>query len=104
MIYFIDIDETICTTPEGQSYHLAKPNQGRIALVNQLVDAGHQVVYWTARGTATGIDWRDVTERQLGRWGARYTELRFGKPVYDVLVDDRAFTNFEQAGIRREES
>lgn len=102
MIYFVDIDDTICTTPPGMDYRKAEPIRERIMLVNRLVEAGHQIVYWTARGTGTGIDWREITEQQLKTWGANYTELRFGKPVFDVLIDDRAFNvgeAFGEAGI-----
>ena len=51
---------------------------------------GHVIVYWTARGSVTGIDWRDITESQLKDWGVKYHELRFGKPSFDLLIDDKA--------------
>ena len=37
----------------------------------------------------TGIDWREVTEKQLSDWGLSYHELHFGKPNADYYVDDR---------------
>ena len=46
-------------------------------------------MYWTARGTGSGIDWRDITEKQLEEWGVKYHELKFGKPVYDLFIDDK---------------
>lgn len=58
--------------------------------MNDLYDKGHTVIYWTARGTETEINWRDITEKQFQEWGIKYHELRFGKPAYDVLIDDRA--------------
>lgn len=45
---------------------------------------------FTARGTATGLDRREVTRSQLERWGVAYDELHLGKPSADVYVDDRA--------------
>ena len=38
-------------------------------MINKLYDEGHTVVYWTARGSTTGIDWGDLTQNQLKEWG-----------------------------------
>lgn len=89
LTYCFDIDGTICTNTEG-SYHEARPFGERIAAVNRLFRSGHRIVYFTARGSTTGIDWRALTESQLSTWGARYHELILGKPYADVFVDDRA--------------
>jgi hypothetical protein len=45
---------------------------------------------FTARGSTTGIDWTDVTARQLADWGVDYHELILGKPHFDLLIDDKA--------------
>ena len=34
---------------------------------------------------------RGLTKRQLKKWGIRYHKLMFGKPVFDVYVDDKNF-------------
>jgi len=60
-----------------------------ISKINELYKDGHTIVYWTARGTTTGIDWREVTEKQFSEWGVRYHELKFGKPNYDLFIDDK---------------
>ena len=60
-----------------------------IEKINELYDAGNTIVYWTARGTGSGIDWREVTEKQFKSWGVRYHDLKFGKPIYDLFVDDK---------------
>jgi hypothetical protein len=88
MIIYVDIDDTICHT-QGFEYSSAVPIPEAINKVNRLYDDGDTIVYWTARGTFTGIDWRELTERQLKEWGAKYTELKFGKPVYDLFIDDK---------------
>ncbi|MDF1666254.1 MAG: hypothetical protein P1V97_31180 [Planctomycetota bacterium] len=88
MIIYVDIDHTICTTP-GTDYEEAKPYSQRIQKINKLYDEGHQIVYWTARGTGSGIDWREVTEKQLLQWGVKYHEFKLGKPVYDLFIDDK---------------
>ena len=32
---------------------------------------------------------RDLTEKQLEKWGVKYHELLFGKPHADVFIDDK---------------
>ena len=93
MIYYVDIDETICMYPSDRSYEKAEPITNNISVINELYDAGNIVVYWTARGTTTGIDWTETTRSQLSKWGARYTELRLGKPHYDVFICDKAINS-----------
>lgn len=88
-IYFIDIDDTICTLTSSMQYETAQPIPKAIELVNKLYAEGHQIIFWTARGTKSGIDWRQLTEGQLLSWGVQYHELRFGKPVYDFFIDDK---------------
>ena len=89
MLVYIDIDETICITPEDRDYAKAKPIEKNVDKANKLYDEGHTVVYWTARGDGTGIDWREVTEKQFKEWGVKYHELKFNKP-YDLIIDDKA--------------
>ena len=46
-------------------------------------------MYWTARGTTTGIDWTETTLQQFDKWGVKYHDLKMGKPQYDVFIDDK---------------
>lgn len=87
--YFIDIDDTICRLSEHLNYTSAQPIPKAIEKVNRLFLEGHRIVFWTARGTVSGIDWRQLTESQLLNWGVQYHELRFGKPAYDFFIDDK---------------
>jgi len=89
MIIYVDIDETICISPEDRDYAKAVPILTNIEKCNRLYDEGHKIVYWTARGTGSGIDWREVTEKQFKDWNVKYHDLKFGKPVYDLFVDDK---------------
>lgn len=90
MVIYVDIDETICNTPEeSRDYNKAVPMIERINKINNLYDEGHTIVYWTARGSLTGIDWRELTERQLKEWGAKHHDLKLGKPYYDLFIDDK---------------
>ena len=49
----------------------------------------NEIVYWTARGTQSGIDWREITEEQFKDWGVKYHDLQFEKPFYDLFIDDK---------------
>jgi hypothetical protein len=90
MIIYVDIDHTICTYDENTlEYSKAKPLHERINKINKLYEEGNKIIYWTARGTKTGIDWRTVTEKQFQDWNVKYHELKFGKPVYDLFIDDK---------------
>ena len=89
MIVYIDIAETICNSPKDRNYSLAEPIVENIEKANKLYDSGNTIVYWTARGTGSGIDWREVTEKQFSDWGVKYHDLKFGKPIYDLFIDDK---------------
>ena len=87
--YVIDIDGTICTQ-DGANYASAEPINSNIEVANKLFDAGHRIIYFTARGSTTGIDWQKLTESQFAKWGVKFHELKLGKPYGDFYVDDKA--------------
>ena len=93
MVIYVDIDETICITPGekhlARDYSLSKPIKDNIQKANKLYDQGHTIVYWTARGTRSGECWFKVTHSQLENWGAKFHELRMGKPAYDLMICDK---------------
>ena len=90
-VIFVDIDETICVTPDNpRVYEEAKPIQEHIDKINKLYDEGNKIVYWTARGSRSGIDWYDLTKSQLEEWGAKHHELKCDKPYYDLFVEDKS--------------
>ena len=98
--FVIDIDGVIATEVKDTvsidnlglvsiNYSLATPIEENISFFNSLYEDGHTVVYFTARGSDTGVDWRLCTEVQLKTWGVKYHELRLGKPSADYYVDDK---------------
>ena len=89
MIIFIDIDETICDTPENRDYTLSVPIKENIEKANKLYDEGHTIVYWTARGSVSGRDLTELTNQQIKDWGVKCHEVRLGKPYYDLFIDDK---------------
>jgi hypothetical protein len=89
MIIYIDIDDTICYSPNKPDYNDATPIKENIIKANKLFDEGNTIIYWTARGTVSKKNWRLITEQQLKSWGVKYHSLEFGKPYYDLFIDDK---------------
>jgi len=87
---FVDIDETICYYKGERLYEEAIPVPSRIAHINELFDVGNYIVYWTARGIRSGIDYTELTTSQLTQWGCKFHEVSVGeKPHFDLLIDDK---------------
>lgn len=99
-----DLDDTLCTRPEDVEhmgiikYRYCTPIQPYIDFCNELYDLGCEIIIYTSRGMTTlnkdveriEIILRSVTEIQLKEWGVKYHKLIFGKPHYDVIIDDKA--------------
>ncbi len=93
MKIYIDIDNTIFTT-SSTNYSEAIPNNNLIEIANELYKSGnHIIVYWTARGTKSKINYYDLTKSQLDSAGVLYHDLLMGKPDYDLLIDDKSINN-----------
>lgn len=87
---YVDIDNTICITPDDVHYTESLPLKENIDKINKLYKEGHTIIYWTARGMRSKIDYTDLTKKQLEDWGCRYHELRMNeKPSYDLLICDK---------------
>lgn len=73
-----------------------------IDVVNDVYDAGHEVVLYTARGmTQFNGDVEKVkselymlTRKQLIHWRVKYHRLVMGKMHYDMLIDDKAISSY----------
>ncbi len=104
MKYVVDVDGTICTQTTGRNYWDAVVWPERVAVINQLYDEGHTIVYFTARGmgrftgdpdaaTKAAEILTDLTKEQLESWGCKYHELILGKPHADYYIDDKAINS-----------
>ena len=92
MKIFVDIDETICfyDSVDRLGYKNAIPNFENIAKINKLYNEGHEITYWTARGSYSGINYLELTTNQLNKWDCKYHKLSVGeKPNYDLLICDK---------------
>jgi histidinol phosphatase-like enzyme len=83
----LDLDGTLCSDTKG-SYKKAKPYLDRITLINKAYDNGDIIIIFTARGSTTGINWRELTKKQLKKWGLKYHKLIFNKPSGDLFIDN----------------
>ena len=93
-----DIDNVICRTDKKKNYKLSKPIKKNILTINKLYDANYKIVIYTARymGRCKG-DLKQVekkikplTLRQLKNWGVKYDKIYFGKPSFDLFIDDKS--------------
>jgi hypothetical protein len=95
MIIYVDIDGTICHSKKDENgkwdYNLSEPRYEQILKINHLYMEGNEIVYWTARGSATGKSWRTFTKRQIDNWGCQYSRIEIKrKPVFDLFIDDKS--------------
>jgi len=92
MIYYVDIDGTILNTKNGD-YENSMPIRDRIEKMNKLYDEGHEIHYYTARGTNSGLNWEEYTQKYLEEIGVKYTSCKAGKPHYHFWIDDKAINS-----------
>lgn len=83
---WFDIDGTLADT-DGNKYDGAEMDENMVKALNWLYDQGHTIYIITARGASSGIDWKEITEYQLKKWGVRYHKLIMGYPR-DLFIDD----------------
>jgi CMP-N,N'-diacetyllegionaminic acid synthase len=95
-IICFDIDGVICTT-YGLNYKKSKSIKKNISKINFLYETGFYVKLYTARFMGRSNENRFLAKRkaekitvsQLKKWKVNYHELIFGKPTYDLFVDDK---------------
>ena len=97
MIYCFDLDGTLCSQ-RNRDYINAIPIKKNIKKVNQLYDNGNKIIIFTARFMGRTKEDKDkaiklgykFTKEQIESWGIKYHKLILGKPLYDVIIDDKA--------------
>jgi hypothetical protein len=91
-----DLDNVICKTKKN-FYNKSKPKKNVIRFINQLYCDGFFIKIFTSRfmGRCKENVYRSkkkgfkFTERQLKKWNLKYNKLVFGKPSYDIFIDDK---------------
>ena len=95
-----DIDNVICKTGNKNNYSKSKPIKKNIEVINKIYDKGFKVILYTARymgrcdGKVTKVKKmiKPLTLRQLKKWGVKYNKLIFGKPSFDLIIDDKSIS------------
>lgn len=108
----VDVDDTI-STHINRDYENAIPHKEMIQKLNDLYDAGWDIIYFTARGQVSCDGDLEKIEKERGpilrdwmkRNDVRYTQLKFGKPIGVYYIDDKAlrpdeFMKFEFKTLR----
>lgn len=93
-----DIDNVICRTNSKNEYLKSKPSLRNINLINQVYDNGYSVILYTARGMGRydgnlkkiKKNIKPLTLKQLNKWGVKYHKIYFGKPSFDLFIDDKS--------------
>ena len=93
-----DIDNVICKTGNKNNYSKSKPIKKNIEVINKIYDKGFKVILYTARymgrcdGKVTKVKKmiKPLTLRQLKKWGVKYNKIYFGKPSFDLFIDDKS--------------
>ena len=96
--FCFDIDGVIAITSDATDYSKSMPNKEIISFINELYNYGNFIRIHTARGYTTGINWSEITKKQLSSWWVKFHELNFGKPNADFYIDDHAMelTNLDK--------
>ena len=96
-IICFDLDNVLCKTRRN-NYKSSIPIKKNVSLVNKLFDNGYFIKIFTARYMGRNND--DIkkakkqgyifTKQQLKKWKISYHKLIFGKPSFDVYIDDKS--------------
>ena len=105
-VFAFDIDGVICETA-GSNYQNSKPKIKAIKKINSLFDQGNKIIIFTARFMGrTNNDYEkayalgyDFTLKQLQDWNLKFNKLVFGKPSFDVIINDKAY-NYSKNWIK----
>ena len=97
-ILCFDLDNVLCIT-KSNNYKISKPIRKNINLVNKLFKKGFYIKIFTARFMGRNNNniikakkqGYKFTETQLKKWNINYHQLIFGKPDYDIYIDDKSF-------------
>ncbi len=104
--FCFDLDGVICRTKKNH-YSKAVPIKKTIKLINDLYFQGNTIIIFTARFMGRTNENQKVAKKkgynmtynQLKKWGLNFHKLKFGKPSFDVYVDDKNF-NFRKNWIK----
>ncbi len=97
LIICFDIDNVICKS-QSNVYSKSLPYKKNIKMINLLKKRGHNIKIFTSRFMGRNKEnsvlakkqGLKITKLQLKKWKVNYDELIFGKPSYDLFIDDKS--------------
>ena len=97
-IICFDIDNVICKTNTTKNYSKSGPIKKNIKVINEAYNKGFNIILYTARymGRCNGSiskvkkHIKPFTLKQLKKWGVKYHKIYFGKPSFDLFIDDKS--------------
>ncbi len=99
IIFCFDLDNVLCKS-FGSNYNKSLPIKKNIEVLNILKKKGHYIKIFTSRYMGRNNENKKqaikqgykFTKKQLKNWNVTYDELIFGKPSYDIFIDDKNFS------------
>jgi hypothetical protein len=96
-VFCFDFDNVICRTKKNY-YKKSTPINKSIKVINKLYENGFVIKIFTARFMGRSNENVKVAKKkaykfsanQLKKWGVKYHYLIFGKPSFDIIIDDKA--------------
>ena len=96
LIYCFDLDNVLFKS-FGSNYKKSKPILKNIKILKMLKKKRHYIKIFTSRYMGRNNENKMLakkqgykfTKNQLKKWNVTYDELIFGKPSYDIFVDDK---------------
>ena len=97
-IICFDIDNVICKTNNTKNYSKSVPIKKNIKVINEAYNNGFSIILYTARymgrynGNVSKVKKhiKPFTLKQLKKWGVKYHKIYFGKPSFDLFIDDKS--------------
>ncbi len=97
-IICFDIDNVICKTNTTKNYSKSVPIKKNIKVINEAYNNGFNIILYTARymgrynGNVSKVKKhiKPFTLKQLKKWGVLYHKIYFGKPSFDLFIDDKS--------------
>ena len=97
-IICFDIDNVICKTNTTKNYSKSVPIKKNIKVINEAYNNGFTIILYTARymgrcnGKVSKVKKliKPFTLKQLKKWGVKYHKIYFGKPSFDLFIDDKS--------------
>jgi len=96
-ILCFDIDGVICKTNKIRNYKKSFPIKKNINYINKLYEQNYKIILFTARFMGRSNENANLAKKkaskltlaQIKKWKLKFHKIYFGKPSYDLFIDDK---------------